>query len=102
MDLASRCSHRADSISDLPLKAMRTFTLSAASMHFELSHKQPADLGALGKQDATDQWHYQAYQDVLKFSMDPLEFCRSFDLAAKLCVATFGHDGTTIPAGSKL
>eukprot|EP00971_Amphidinium_carterae_P211247 4191594-Amphidinium_carterae.2 len=58
---------------------MRTLTLSAASM--------PADLGALGKQDATDQWHYQAYQDVLRFGMEPLEFCRSFDLEAKLCIS---------------
>eukprot|EP00971_Amphidinium_carterae_P195922 3888010-Amphidinium_carterae.2 len=99
MDLASCCRRRADSISDLPLRAMRALTLSAASMH---CHKQPADLGALGKQDATDQWHYQAYREVLRFDMEPVEFCRSFGLEAKLCIATFGHDGTTIPAGSKL
>eukprot|EP00971_Amphidinium_carterae_P233849 4640184-Amphidinium_carterae.1 len=34
--------------------------------------------------------------------MQPTEFQRPFDFEAKLCMATFGHDGATVPTGSKL
>eukprot|EP00971_Amphidinium_carterae_P023682 467299-Amphidinium_carterae.1 len=54
-----------------PAKAMRTLTLAAASSRCggcALCHRQPPELGALGKQDPSDEWHYQAYKEVLKFA----------------------------------
>eukprot|EP00971_Amphidinium_carterae_P208893 4144340-Amphidinium_carterae.2 len=40
------------------------------------------------------QWHYRAYQDFLKFAMDPMEFERTFELEAKLCIANLGMEAS--------